>query len=140
MCWCPLSLDTWTGAALTLCGGCVTWPYVCADSDVLHLLARSERAASWNSSVSGSTATLDAPPSSPSQKTYASFDNMLEQSELPVLVDFHTHWCAALTSSAYLHVNCCQGAVAARGDGKSCSVNPCAFECVKSLAGAGRAR
>jgi hypothetical protein len=41
--------------------------------------------------MSGSTATVDAP-ATPSQKTFTSFETMLEQSELPVLVDFHTHW------------------------------------------------
>ena len=63
--------------------------------------------------MSGNTATVDAP-ASPSQKTFSSFDTMLEQSELPVLVDFHTHWC---DYDVYPH--CCQAVLLQ----KSASVN-----------------
>ena len=55
--------------------------------------------------MSGSTATIDAP-ATPSQKTFTSFETMLDQSELPVLVDFHTHWSACVLCHDLLATHC----------------------------------
>lgn len=55
---------------------------------------------------------MDAPATpQPATKTFASFDKMLDDNELPVLVDFHAHWCVSavdcslLVSALLVHQN-----------------------------------
>lgn len=69
----------------------------------LSLSARSERAVSWHPGV----ASVDAPTApTPATKTFASFDKMLDDNELPVLVDFHAHWWVFLASVGWRESSC----------------------------------